>query len=423
MIFNTAVTTRFDSAVLGLTPLQRLDAVRQYHSSPASTQLFMTVIGILVCTLLVLVLIWNRQRKKADRQSSHFQFGKEAQAKKLTDREYRLLLDIATNLCLKRSDSIFRLPTAFNRGAAELISIVADSKGAGQSMHLEAELALLRDKLGFKPMADSSVNGQKQTLSSCDIPLKKKLYLRRLNRPGCDLEAAVINNTPSELTVEFDHPVEIVLDQPWLCRYCLRGLVAEFYTTVIRCSGCVVTLKHSHHVRLINRRRFPRVRMSHPAFIARFPFKYDSLEEFTTPRKLMKIPDVSKIPDLFSPPAFVPATLTEMGGPGIKISTDLDIHMGERVLLMLRLDPPQSTQPSYRTMPNWRMIQDIAKVRSVAHKDGRVSAALEFINLDDRQIGEMIRMTNEIMIHKANPHYRHIHSTVERTDSENRVTV
>lgn len=69
------------------------------------------------------------------------------------------------------------------------------------------------------------------------------------------------------------------------------------------------------------------------------------------------------------------------------------------------------------------MIETIAKVRSITRQDGKLSAVIELINLDDHQIDEMARLTNEMIVNKKTPQYKDIHSAARQTTGVSRAIV
>lgn len=390
----TALTGYLNN-MLALTPLERLEAIREYHSDPATHRLFV-VLGLCIVVILTgLLLISVYRRRKQLTQSSGVLFDEYADAKSLTDREYRLLMNMAISAGLKRAEMIFSLPSAFDREATLLIEDTQTRLGIEESLKVQTEVDGLREKLSFRNYTspDELVIPDARTQSTRQIPLKKKIFIKRNHRSSNgDLEATVMTNTPDGLTVEFKRPVEIVFGQPWVCRYYTGGLVAEFNTTVSRCSAHRVMLNHNDHVRLINRRRFLRVPMQQPAYIAKFPFKKEPLDgtEGSSPaRRQPMLPETH-----FEPPCFVPATVTELGGPGLRLRTTLSLTVGERVLLMFKLDQRQRLSQADAE----KIIEHIAIVRHLITDENGTSAALELIGLNDDGIDELIRATNEASI-------------------------
>jgi hypothetical protein len=173
MTFTTAITECFNDIVLGLTPLQRLDAVEKYHRNAAANRGAIIIGLVVVVTITVLLLIWAYHRKKNGQKSDSQLFAEYVKTKELTDREYRILMDIAVNAGLEQNESIFTLPIVFDRGATWMIEDVQAKQGIEQSRQLEEELSSLREKLGFQKISTSSDEAQAAdttALNSREIP-------------------------------------------------------------------------------------------------------------------------------------------------------------------------------------------------------------------------------------------------------------
>lgn len=385
------VTGYYNLYMLGLTPLQRLDAITRYDGGSANTPWF-TAIGIIIVAVLIgLLLISICRRRKPFKKKSVRQFDDYAEAKDLTDREYRLLMSMAVNAELVRSEFIFSLPSVFDREAARLIEDTRLEQGMDQGHHLEAELAILREKIGFNRVTSPESNPANDTKvqSTRQIPPKRKFYIKRTRSSHGDLEATVIKNTPVGLICQFSTPIEIAFGQTWICRYYSGPYVAEFHTTVSKCSGQIVLLNHSNHVRLINRRRFLRVPVQFPAYVAAFPFKKDLSSPESLPRKksVGNPRPESHGNQEFDLPKFIPAVVTELGGPGLRISTSLKLNVGDRVLILFKLSTKTHAE---------KVMEHIAKVRHIRSEQDSISAALELTGLDESGIDELIQATNEV---------------------------
>lgn len=394
----------FNNVVLGSTPLQRWEALKNYEHDPAGHP-WLNAVGILVIVLLAALFYVNRlNRIKREKGSSGQLFSESARSKDLTDHEHRLLLDIANNEALKRIELIFTLPSAFDRGAAHLVEDALAEQGIEQSRQLQAELSFLREKLGFRkpPLPDTAPAIDPGGLSSRQIPAKKKIFIRlpKASVASDDLEATVIENTADELRVEFSTPVEVVFGQSWRCRYYSGAFAGEFETTVSRCSGVVVALNHSDHIRLINRRKFLRVPINGSAYVASFPLMKTLAGKDTVRRK--KNAAVEAAPNtLLEPPVFFPATVTELGGPGLRIDTHLEVVTGDRVLLVFKLNDPAAKDSTFAGISSKGIVEDIAKVRHIVAKEEGFSIALELTGLSDEGIEMLVRAANEAALSRT----------------------
>lgn len=395
MTLVVVTTVCFSKMLLGLTPLERWNAVTNYHSSSASSRWFMVIGLVIIGVLSGLLFIVHRRQKSAQKSSGQL-FAEYAEAKKLTDREYRVLMKLAVGAELMRSELIFTLPSAFDRESGRLLENTRAEQGIEQSRQLQIELALLREKLGFHrpPSLQQSPATEAGVQSTQQIPVNKKFYIKRNRYQDAGyFEATVIENSPEGLTLQFRTPVEIVFGQSWSCRYYTGAFVAEFNTTVLKCSGLMVVLAHSDHVQLINRRRFLRVPVQKPAYVAEFPFKKELIPGDGSP-----VTEDTAIQNRTNPgdqcielPQFVPATVTELGGPGLRINTRLRLTTGDRILILFTLDtaPASGRQPGGE-----KLIGHIANVRHITTHENGSSVALELTGLHEDGIDELIRATN-----------------------------
>lgn len=202
MTFTTAITGYFSDVVLGLTPLERLEAIPKYPIDAGDNERFIFYGSIIIALLVVLLIIRVYRRKRAQRLAPHRSFGLEyagipenlktgdllpedpadqlfaehAKAKDLTAREYHIMMLIARHARLKRKESIFTLPSAFSRTTFHMIEGVRAEQSLEDSRQFEAELSVLGEKLGFQQFVISTEDSASETtaLSSRDIPPKKK---------------------------------------------------------------------------------------------------------------------------------------------------------------------------------------------------------------------------------------------------------
>ncbi len=395
--------------LLELTPIQRLEAIRTLGGDP-KTNPWYTGLGVAaIIVLLILLVIINRHQKNYKQKSSHQVFAGYAQKHGLTNRESQLLWSIALKAGLQRSESIFTLPTAFHRGDMELLQECLVEHGSEESERLQVELSFLREKLGFNKKIRSKlvVDGNSSELSSRQIPAGKKIYIRhhRAANTG-DIESVIIKNTPKEMTVQLDVQVEVAFGHSWRCRYYSGASLWEFDTTVTSCSGSIVSLQHSNEIRLINRRKFLRVPTRQRAAIAQYPFIKRSGQTGTWPRKktdAIEQPALKPV-NLLTPPVFTPAVVTELGGPGLRVTTHLNVKINDKVLIIFILNQTKPTNnPAdaqlFQDTVDEKVIESIAMVKHIkANQEEGFSIALELTGLEDGDIDELIRATNEASI-------------------------
>lgn len=386
MMTASIITTCFKNIVLALTPEQRWGAAAGKLGSSSATEQRFIIIGIVVlAALAVLFVIISFKRNRQQRITAGITFAEQARKKGLSEREQQLLIDMARKAGLKREDSIFTIAEAFDRGSTKMVDEkIADRLSQEERKRLKFELSFLREKLGLKKQQSlSTTSAAKQGgLSSTQIPIGKKVHITRRKVRGDvdDIESTVVENTDTELAIKLTRHVKITFGEFWRVRYYFGSSVWEFDSSVVSYDGSILVLNHSNDVRFINRRRFLRVPVRRSAFIAHFPF-------------------VSSIDaQIFGPPKFIPAVVTELAGPGLRIESKLEVETGQRILVVFDIDRDQSHQSNpdeqFYEAATSKIVGDIAKVRHTkVIKDG-LSIAVELTGLSDFDIDELIRATN-----------------------------
>ncbi len=388
-------------SILALTPLERWEALRRFNSYSITTERWFVSTGVAaIAVLTVALFVVTLHRRSKERRISDRLFVEYAEKRGLSERERQVLLGIAAQAGLKRCDSIFTLGNAFDRGAAKMIKeSLARGQTTEESEQLKTELSFLREKLGFQNQSVTAVKPRK--LNSRQIPTGKKLHIARRAGPSSDsIESTVTENNDAELVVKLIRPVKITFGEIWCVRYYFGNSVWEFDTSVVSCDGNILVLNHSNDVRFINRRRFLRVPVSKPAFIARFPFVRTfvangdkSMKSFKMYRSSTSAPESA-----WGPPKFVPAVITELAGPGLRIEAQLEIKVGERVLVVFRLDEEREEDliPARQAtkVTTSKIVENIGEVRHTKAIQNGLSIAVELTGLRDSDVNELIRATN-----------------------------
>ncbi|MHC4334490.1 MAG: PilZ domain-containing protein [Planctomycetota bacterium] len=372
---------------LALTPAERWKAAGRPFNDSVLDGRWLIVLAVVVLVVLTLLLVAvNRQKRTQQREVTSRLFFEYADKRGLSARECRVLIEIAKRAGIKRSEDVFTDDVAFYRGAVKLMEDgVAHDATGGRNDSLSAELFFLREKLGFQNQvalsSDSSAKSKKR--SSRQIPV-------------------VMENNKKEFTIKSAMPVKVTFGEPWRVRYHFNSSIWEFDTTVTGCNGDILALKHNDNVRFINRRRFHRVPVSKPAFVARFPFSKMLFKGGDGSAKRSKSRKASSgaAGKSLGLPDFVPAVVTELAGPGLRIEAPLEVNPGDRVLVVLKLgedkadDVTASPSSGNGKTPTSRVVEDIGEVRHVKAVDNGFSIAVELIGLGDSDVGELIQATN-----------------------------
>jgi hypothetical protein len=257
---------------------------------------------------------------------------------------------------------------------------------------LRAELSLLREKLGFRP-SDSIGAATGGNLSSRQIPVGKKVCItRRTTRSSKDIEGKITGNSATELTVKLKVHLKVSFSEIWRVHYHCGKSVWEFDTSAISYDGSTLVLNHSDSVRVINRRRFLRVPVHNLAFIAKFPFARTVVEndESTDVFSDMAQGVAKASSDTWKPLNFVHAVVTELAGPGLRIEAPLKVNVGERILVVFKLDKQMDLSPN----PVSKIIEDIGEVKHAKTIKSGFSIAVELIGLRESDVRELIQATN-----------------------------
>ena len=410
------MTTGFNIIVLALTPVERWKAAGRFSTSMTERWFILTGVAVII-VLAGLLLMISLRRIARERKVSGQLFVDYAEQRGLSGREQQILLEIAYKAGLKRTQSIFSMAGAFDHGAGKMIEESLAQQRAGESQRLSTELSFLREKLGFQKKSSVSIGSPTKLKrpSSRQIPEGKKLYINRRKTPDLgDIESTVIKNDNMELTVRLTTSVESKLGEFWRAQYYFGTSVWEFDTSVVRCYGDILVLNHSDDMRFISRRRFLRIRVNKPAFIARFPFSRTLPPNINSSKKVSesKQGSANASGSTWGPPEFIPATVTELGGPGLRIEAPLEVKAGDRVLVIVNLSETIDARPSnagFRLKPavggsipdtrrESRIVEDIGEVRHTRAIEDGFSIAVELTGLSDSNVSELIRAANAASI-------------------------
>ncbi len=396
MMVHDVLREMSQAAVQALTPVQRWSAARRMGdgSSPYASQYGFILLATVTLVVLICLLWWISHRRGTKTQTSAREwFAENALRRGLSGRERQILLAIAMRSGLGQSHEIFTTAAAFDRGAAKLLAECVRTRTAEENDRLKTEVAYLREKLGFRASRVSVGDGSRRP-SSRDIPVGKLVEVtRRRRHPGVPIRAEVVRNDDLELAVELDEPVAARAGDLWCARYAFGVYVWEFDATAVTCTGTRLVLNHTDVVRFVNRRRFPRVAVTMPALVARFPFarRAGSVGGTFAGTEGGGVP-MGMAGDA---PLFVEGTIRELAGPGLRIDLPGQMPPGERVLVVFRPTEgvPQSEPEAHQEQ---HIIEDIGQVRHSRVTSTGVSIAVELVGLNEAEVDELVRITNTI---------------------------
>lgn len=401
------------SNILALTPYERFQVLRNLEKYNDNRE-FTVYCAIALLILLTALLSVSFRRIRKEKKIAAGMFAEYAQQRGLDQEELRVLQKIILKVGLNEPSSIFSMSTAFDKGSESIRKELFKRQNIDEISRLDPILARLRMKLGFQREVSFSkgLSGTSGTVSSRQIPVAKEVILERESKFGVEtIEAKVIRNNDNELAVKLAKQTTIIFGQSWKVRYIFGPSIWEFESFVTSYDGNVMGLSHNDDVRFVNRRRFKRAPVQKQAYIALFPF------ERKLKRTIETSPDGERrdlYPDIpLKPLQFVPAVVTELGGPGLKIETSMHVQQGDRILIMFELERerernlvknPQTdtfTQISTSTLKviqNVGVVEETAIVRRTEEKPECFIIAVEMVGLKDSDIDCLIRATNEASI-------------------------
>ena len=383
MSMSIAVEAILMTGGLALTPLERFTAMRglnSHHPIPDSMREFVTHPGfiwggiLLIVILLISLFAVRRKRTVQGKRQHKEQFIFLCDQRGLTAQQREILAAIATKSGSGRTEDIFFQLELFMRGASKLMQdFFTSGHNVIERKKMNVLIGQIKQKLGYQKGSGGIPvrRGRDPGLSSRDIPVGKTVSIALTTRSaGSRVDAVVIQNDEFELVLRPEIPVSCPPGEHWNVRYRLGTSTYEFDALTMVCGSEGLELNHAESVRYLNRRRFLRVPVELPAHVALFP----------TQRQ-------QEGPGRIAGPLFVPATITEISGPGLRIHTGLTAEHGQRLLVVFELEPG-------------KMIQDVAEVRGLRETAQDQSIGVELIGLDDATVNELIRTTNAIAIRR-----------------------
>jgi hypothetical protein len=394
MTASLIITTGLNGFILALTPHGRWDAVRQLDSNVATQRWFTVLMLALVITLSALLLGVSLYRTAREIKAAERMFSENARKRGLSERESEVLLAAAIAAGLKRGAAIFTDSGAFDRGSAQIIENgLKSGQTDEQNKGISAELARLREKLGFRVRPVSSVGEvtRSKTYSSRQIPAGKELYIIRGKAGGgdsADVKCTVTETSDVELKVKLATPVDFAAGEICTVRYDLGAYFWEFETRVSGAVNGGVAFSHSDDVRRIDRRRFARVSVSRAAMAALFPFS-KTVAVQNGNGKAGKGGDVTSA----ALPRFVPAVVTEIAGVGLQMDSKLEANVGDRVVVIFGLNGEQTSDAAL-AQGQARVIEDIGIVRKTSAGQNGFSISVELTGLSESDVNELVRLTS-----------------------------
>jgi len=354
--------TALQMLMAGLTAQDRFDAVHDsIGRSRTATWWATAAILLLVVAGAVFLAVFLVHRFGESRRRKLYR--KRVEEAGVTGEEQKLLGHLARLAKLKQTGAVLDAPEAFERGAEALMrSDRVSAMDADLQARTRAMVNTVREKLGFpRSEARDSAHG---VVRLGKIPMGTTLEVVRPSQPEpFNAVLAGEEAAAGQIVLEPAVPLQCEGNESWTLRYTEGSLMWEFDARVVRQedTGRVVMLPGAK-VRCINRRKFIRTPVRIPASVAPFPFLRAEKD---------------------GPPRFAAATLIEIAGPGLRIQVPLDVGMGDRLLIGLKIADGQVMQAMgitrRPTTPNGKEVPEIV---------------VELIGLTASEVSELVRVTN-----------------------------
>jgi len=356
------MSTAAQMLLAALNARDRVDALHSFFDRPRTGTWWAvtaTILLVAAATVFLAAILVHRFHEAKRRK----EFRQRAGDAGINPEEQKLLNHLANLAGLKQAGAVLDAPEAFERGADALLrSERVSALDEDLQARTRALVNTLREKLGFANSEPLDLTAGAVWLGK--IPMGTTIeVVRPSNTEPFRAVLAGEEAVAEQIVLEPAVAMRCESNESWTLRYAEGGLLWEFDARVVRQeeTGRVVMLPGGK-VRCVNRRKFIRTPVDIPAFVAPFPFLRDAEDDGL--------------------PRFLPATLVEIAGPGLRIQAPLEIGMGERMLVGLRIDG--------------RVMQALGITRrpAVLNDQGIPEVVVELVGLTAPEVSELVRVTN-----------------------------
>ncbi len=315
---------------------------------------WLIVLGVAVVGIGAASLGWfwisRLRRARAEFRDSAGKIG-------LTETECKALLNLVRLAKLKDPLAIFTSAEAFRVGQEAFLN--SPSMQTAPSNVIEGTgrfLSGLREKMKYVLSEEDSRRSIGDTRR-----IQPGATLSIQTPKGAMLGATLRINQLNGLEVETESAGPLAVRQNVTVRFADPLSTWEFTSVVTMVSGTTVRLTHSTNLHFLSRRRYPRVQIQRPASAAELPFVGESHQR----------------------PEFVPAELTEIAGPGMRLKAPLHPAVGDRLMVVVNFDET-------------RNVSSVGTVRRIVSDEPAVCEfAVELSGLSREELTELVRETNQ----------------------------
>jgi hypothetical protein len=388
MTVTSASAEIFDKVLAGLTSGQRFGALSRFDEAGSNEwrmgNWFLTGIFFLLVLLLLLFIFVSIERARKEKKVAKLSVARKGRQIGLTPQQLQMVTAIANKSGLPNKEGVFSIEEAFDCGAEKIIEQnLAKGLVREEVVQLKAELAGLREKLGFKNKASGGAVEKtartNQPTGTRLIPAGRVVYLTRRTNPGDrGIETAIIENNENEMRVRLPDQVKINFGDRWRVSYDYGASVWEFQSSVIGYDGNILRLSHNDNVRFVSRRRFSPVQVRQQALLAVFPFAEQTCA------------------DGVESPVFLPATVIEIAGPWLRLETAYQMQAGGRALVVMKVS--NAVAKPLESGFESQTIQDISEVKNTEQKGGLCIISVELSGISDSDIDHLLNVAKRAAI-------------------------
>lgn len=370
MINLEQIQTSFD--FLAISSVQeRLEAMRDMPTGIdwMRDRWYILVSVAVVIVLMISLIVIHLKFKKRQKKLSQDLFGSNSNRYGLDNNMRELAWELAKLSGASNAGQIFLSSDVFDLGSARLMNQLFKSGMALEKRKAKnAKIKELRDIIGYtKTTAKANVRSNRsRKITSRHVSTGRTVSLVNAKDHQIRLDAEIVNNNDLELWLKPLTSIKVEPGQIWQMYYNLGASVWEFSCYLIGVSEGNLIFGHSDHVKFINRRRFKRVSVNKECWIA----KFNCNENIADQKKKVT-------------PHFELARVTELSGPGLRIRSEMEVKIHDRILISSELLPGI-------------IIQDIAEVRHVRGMDDGKMIAVELIGIDEDTVDKLVRETNRL---------------------------
>lgn len=398
------VTAMSGFIVGGLSPMQRFHATGDLQSNWMSEGWLIAGAVIVLVVLVLLLVAVSVYRVWREKRASEFLLIRKAERKRLSAHEIGLLKEVANNAGMRDKSEVIMIEEAFNRGANAVIDkglergLVRD-----EIVKVKAELAYLRDKIGFQEgrnLPEAQEVQEETDLGSRQIPVGRQLHItRRIGREDDGIEAMVLENTEAGLRIQLSKQIKVNFGDFWKVKYNFGISVWEFEGSVVSYDGNVLVLSHSDNVRFVSRRRFQGMAVRLEGFIASFPFSRSLGAGSLQPVGSGSGSGGTVAGEAGYPLSFFPATIVELAGSWMKLETVGKMEAGQRVLVLMKVEVEAGANVAKGAaggVMGKEIIEDIGEVKRVESNGVSFVVTVELTGLSDADVDRLVSISGEL---------------------------